>query len=73
MDPLEYAYQKEPPKKKQMTLAEEKEALKRKIKGLDVKKKAAPKYKKQPKDILNDPNSKLNIRLPSSYLFYLTI
>ena len=47
-----------------MTLAEEKEALKRKIKGMDVKKKQAPKYKKQPKDILNDPNSKLIAYFP---------
>ena len=41
-----------------MTLAEEKEALKRKIKDLDYKKKKPPKYKKEPKDILNDPKCK---------------
>lgn len=40
-----------------MTLAEEKEALKRKIKQ-DFKKKKPVKYKKQPKDILNDPAGK---------------
>lgn len=49
-----YQQQRESPPKKQMTLAEEKEALKRKIKGMDVKKKQPPKYKKEPKDILND-------------------
>lgn len=42
-----------------MTLAEEKEALKRKIKDLDTKKKKPPKYKKEPKDILNDAKGKL--------------
>jgi hypothetical protein len=41
-----------------MTLAEEKEALKRKIKDLDNKKKKPPKYKKEPKDILNDAKGK---------------
>ena len=41
-----------------MTLAEEKEALKQKIKGLDNKKKKAPKYKKLAKDVLNDPKCK---------------
>lgn len=41
-----------------MTLAEEKEALKRKIKDLDNKKKKPPKYKKEPKDILNDIKGK---------------
>ena len=40
-----------------MTLAEEKEALKRKIKQ-DMKKKKPQKYKKQTKDILNDPGGK---------------
>ena len=44
-----------------MTLAEEKEALKRKIKDLDYKKKKPPKYKKESKDILNDPKGKLSI------------
>lgn len=54
IDPLEA-----PPKhKKQMTFAEEKEALKRKIKDMDYKKKKAPKYKKEPKDILNDAKCK---------------
>ena len=38
-----------------MTLAEEKEALKRKLKEIGSRKKKAPKYKKEPKDILNDP------------------
>lgn len=46
-----------------MTLAEEKEALKRKIKELDNKKKKPPKYKKEPKDILNDPKCKLFVIL----------
>jgi hypothetical protein len=40
-----------------MTLAEEKEALKRKIKE-DYKKKKPPKYKKESKDILNDAKGK---------------
>jgi hypothetical protein len=39
-----------------MTLAEEKEALKRKIKE-DMNKKKVVKYKKQAKDILNDPKN----------------
>lgn len=39
---------------KQMTLAEEKEALKRKLKEIGNRKKAAPKYKKEPKDVLAD-------------------
>lgn len=39
-----------------MTLAEEKEALKRKIKE-DMSKKKVVKYKKQAKDILNDPKN----------------
>lgn len=56
IDPLDHAHQ---PQKKQMTLAEEKEALKRKIKDLDYKKKKPPKYKKEAKDILNDPKGKL--------------
>ena len=41
-----------------MTLAEEKEALKRKLKEMGSKKKAPPKYKREPKDILNDPKGK---------------
>lgn len=61
IDPLDNAYHQPPPQKKQMTLAEEKEALKRKIKDLDNKKKKPPKYKKEPKDILNDPKCKWNI------------
>jgi hypothetical protein len=40
---------------KQMTLAEEKEALKRKLKEIGNRKKKPPKYKKEPKDILADP------------------
>ena len=54
IDPLEVP----PQQKKQMTLAEEKEALKRKIKDLDYKKKKPPKYKKEAKDILNDAKCK---------------
>jgi serine/threonine protein kinase len=42
-----------------MTLAEEKEALKRKIKQ-DMKRKKPQKYKKQTKDILNDPAAPTN-------------
>ena len=38
-----------------MTLAEEKEALKRKLKEIGTRKKKPPKYKKEPKDILADP------------------
>ena len=57
-DPLDAGHAPAP-QKKQMTLAEEKEALKRKIKDLDYKKKKPPKYKKEPKDILNDPKGKL--------------
>jgi len=38
-----------------MTLAEEKEALKRKLKEIGSRKKKEPKYKKETKDILNDP------------------
>ena len=38
-----------------MTLAEEKEALKRKLKEIGTRKKKPNKYKKEPKDILNDP------------------
>jgi hypothetical protein len=38
-----------------MTLAEEKEALKRKLKEIGSRKKKPNKYKKEPKDILNDP------------------
>ena len=38
-----------------MTLAEEKEALKAKLKEIGNRKKKPPKYKKEPKDILNDP------------------
>ena len=41
-----------------MTLAEEKEALKRKLKEMGTKKKPQPKYKREPKDILNDPKGK---------------
>ena len=41
---------------KLMTVAEEKEALKKKIKE-DMNKKKVVKYKKQPKDILNDPKA----------------
>jgi hypothetical protein len=40
-----------------MTLAEEKEALKRKLKEIGNRKKKPPKYKKEPKDILNDPKN----------------
>ena len=40
---------------KPMTLAEEKEALKRKLKEIGTRKKKPNKYKKEPKDILNDP------------------
>lgn len=43
-----------------MTLAEEKEALKRKLKEIGKKKPKAPKYKKEPKDILNDLKSPTN-------------
>ena len=43
---------------KPMTLAEEKEALKRKLKEIGNRKKKPPKYKKEPKDILNDPKGK---------------
>ena len=43
---------------RQMTLAEEKEALKRKLKEMGSKKKAPPKYKREAKDILNDPKGK---------------
>jgi serine/threonine protein kinase len=38
-----------------MTLAEEKEALKRKLKEIGTRKKKVNKYKKEAKDILNDP------------------
>ena len=58
IDPLDNAYHQAPQQKKQMTLAEEKEALKRKIKDFDNKKKKPPKYKKEAKDILNDAKSK---------------
>ena len=46
---------------KQMTLAEEKEALKRKLKEIGNRKKKPPKYKKEPKDILAvyDPKNPL--------------
>ena len=40
-----------------MTLAEEKEALKRKVKEIGTRKKKAPKYKKEAKDVLNDPKA----------------
>jgi hypothetical protein len=40
-----------------MTLQEEKEALKRRLKEIDNKFKKQ-KYKKEPKDILNDPKGK---------------
>ena len=43
-----------------MTLAEEKEALKRKLKEIGNRKKKPPKYKKEPKDILNDPKNPTN-------------
>ena len=42
-----------------MTLAEEKEALKRKLQEIENRKKKPPKYKKEPKDILNDPKGKV--------------
>jgi len=58
---LDNSYNHPPPQKKQMTLAEEKEALKRKIKDLDTKKKKPPKYKKEPKDILNDAKCKITL------------
>ena len=51
-------YHEAPQPSKPMTLAEEKEALKRKIKG-DLKRKKPVKYKKKPEDILNDPKGKL--------------
>ena len=38
-----------------MTLAEEKEALKRKLKEIGTRKKKVNKYKKEARDILNDP------------------
>ena len=41
-----------------LTLAEEKEALKRKLKEIGNRKKKPPKYKKEPRDILNDPKGK---------------
>jgi len=41
-----------------MTLAEEKEALKRKLKEIGNRNKKAPKYTKESKDILNDPKGK---------------
>jgi hypothetical protein len=41
-----------------LTLAEEKEALKRKLMEIDGRHKKAPKYKKEPKDILNDLKGK---------------
>lgn len=46
---------------KQMTLAEEKEALKKKLKEIGNRKKKPPKYKKEPKDILAvyDPKNPL--------------
>ena len=44
-----------------MTLAEEKEALKKKLQEIGNRKKKAPKYKKEPKDILNDLKSKSNL------------
>ena len=37
---------------------EEKEALKKKLLEIGTRKKKAPKYKKEPKDILNDLKSK---------------
>jgi len=44
-----------------MTLAEEKEALKKKLKEIGNRKKKPPKYKKEPKDILAvyDPKNPL--------------
>ena len=53
-----------------MTLAEEKEALKRKIKDLDTKKKKPPKYKKEPKDILNDAKCKFELFLESNPVLF---
>ena len=44
-----------------MTLAEEKEALKAKLKEIGNRKKKPPKYKKEPKDILNDPKGEYHI------------
>ncbi len=46
---------------KSLTLQEEKEALKRRLMEIDNRHKKAPKYKKEPKDILNDPKSKFLI------------
>ena len=69
IDPLE----QQPQQKKQMTLAEEKEALKRKIKDLDYKKKKPLKYKKESKDILNDAKGN---QVKTSYIktvFWLSI
>lgn len=43
-----------------MTLAEEKESLKRKLKEIGNRKKKPPKYKKEPKDILADPKFETN-------------
>ena len=67
IDPLEHGGHHQ--EKKQMTLAEEKEALKRKIKDLDYKKKKPPKYKKEAKDILNDPKGKLLVLHLACLLF----
>ena len=47
-----------------MTLAEEKEALKRKLKESGTRKKKPPKYKKEPKDILNDPKASAGTDTP---------
>lgn len=44
---------------KPLTLQEEKEALKRRLKEIDKRHKKV-KYKKEPKDILNDPKGKFN-------------
>ena len=44
---------------RELTLQEEKEALKRKLKEIGNRHKKAPKYKKKPQDILNDPKGKL--------------
>ena len=49
--------QQEYTQSKPMTLAEEKAALKAKMKQ-DFKKKKPAKYKKKPEDILNDPQGK---------------
>jgi hypothetical protein len=52
-----------------LTLQEEKEQLKMKLKEIGNRHKKAPKYKKQPHDILNDPKGKLHRLL--SFIRYL--